>query len=127
MWYACKLVLIHLHIFGIIGFCFIPLIEKRVKDISKGYRDEDKKEQKHFFYTIPIKALGLLVDIDAWYSAMTTLNIVLKSPCSIYIMIAFWLAYAFVTIVLLIYLPLKIISFNKKKCDYDNVVIITFQ
>ena len=114
------MVSIYLLIFGIIGFCFIPLIEKRVKDISKGYRDEDEKEEKHSFYTIPIKTLGLLVDVDAWYSAMTSLNIVLKSLCSIYIMITFWLAYVFIIIVLVIYLPFKIFSFNKKKCDHEK-------
>ena len=100
------LISIYLLIFGIIGFCFIPLIEKRV------YRDEE--EDKHSFYTILIKTLGLLVDIDAWYSVMTSLNIILKSPCSIYIMITFWLAYVFIIIVLVIYLPFKIFSFNKK-------------
>ena len=114
------MVSIYLLIFGIIGFCFIPLIEKRVKDISKGYRDEDEKEEKHSLYTILIKTLGLLVDIDAWYSAMTSLNIVLKSPCSIYIMIIFWLAYVFIIIALVIYLPFKIFSSNKKKYDHEK-------
>ena len=114
------MVSIYLLIFGIIGFCFIPLIEKKVKDISKGFRDDDEKEEKHSLYTILIKTLGLLVDIDAWYSAMTSLNIVLKSPCSIYIMIIFWLAYVFIIIALLIYLPFKIFSFNKKKCDREK-------
>ena len=105
------LISIYLLIFGIIGFWFVPLIEKRV------YRDED--EDKPSFYTILIKTLGLLVDIDAWYSVMTSLNIILKSPCSIYIMITFWLAYVFIIIALVIYLPFKILSCNKK-CDCEK-------
>ena len=107
-------------IFGILGFRFIPLIEKRVKDISKAYSDEEeKKEDKHPFYTTLIEALGLIAEVDAWYTAMTSLSEdnVLKNPCSTLVKIAFWLAYVFIMIALLIYLPLKVVSFNKKKCD----------
>ena len=111
---------IYLLIFGIIGFRFIPLIEKRVQDISKVYGDEEKeekKEDKYPFYATLIETLGLIAEVDAWYTAMTSLSKdnVLKSSCSTYITIAFWLAYAFIIIALLIYLPFKVVSFNKKK------------
>ena len=113
---------IYLLIFGIIGFRFIPLIEKRVQDISKVYGDEEKeekKEDKYPFYATLIETLGLIAEVDAWYTAMTSLSKdnVLKSSCSTYITIAFWLAYAFIIIALLIYLPFKVVSFNEKKCD----------
>ena len=114
---------IYLLIFGILGFRFIPLIEKRVKDISKAYSDEDeKKEGKHPFYTTLIEALGLIAEVDAWYTAMTSLSKdnVLKSSCSTYIKVAFWLAYSFIIIALLIYLSLKVISFSIKKCDFKE-------
>ena len=117
---SVSLVSIYLLVFGIFGFCVIPLIEKRVEDISKAYKNEEVKGDEHSFYTTLVKILGLLVDVDAWYTVMASLNIVLKSLCSIYIMITFWLACVFIIIALLIYLPFKIFSFNKKKCDCEK-------
>ena len=122
---------IYLLIVGILGFRFIPLIEKRVKDISKAYSDEE--EDKHPYYTTLIEAFGLIAEVDAWYTAMTSLSKgnVLKSSCSTYIKVALWLAYAFIIIALLIYLPLKVVSFKKEKfdceiycCEYTALTII---
>ena len=114
---------IYLLILGIIGFRFIPLIEKRVKGISKAYGiKEEKKEDKYPFYTTLIETLGLIAEVDAWYTAITSLSKdnVLKSSCSTYITIAFWLAYAFIIIALLIYLPFKVFSFNEDKFDCEK-------
>ena len=118
---------IYLLIVGIIGFRIIPLIEKRVKDICKACSDEggkgedkqEKIEDKYPFYTAVTDTLGIIAEVDAWYTAMTSLskNNVLKSSCLTYIKVASWVAYVIIIIALLVYSFLKVFSFNKKKCD----------
>ena len=112
---------IYLLIFGIIGFRFIPLVEKKTRRILKLYQNNNNNNtdnKQRLFYTTAIESLAIITELDAWYTALTTLtkNSVFKSTCSNYILTGYWLAVFLIMIILGIYFALAIINIDNKKC-----------
>ena len=113
---------------GILGFRFIPLLEKEAMQIfklcqinennnSNRESDDDKKKRSSY---ILITTLGTIAEADAWYTAITA-----YVGCSF--LIPLWLAFAFVLVGLLSYFILKIVSFTKiKDCNKKYRVLIAF-
>ena len=117
---------IHLLIFGIIGFRFIPLLEEKATHILKrrlnNGTDSSDIDDKTNFYKTAIESFAMTTELDAWYTAIITVakDKVFSSACSKYVLYGSCAAFVLGMIALGIYLLLTVIDFRCKQCTSDS-------
>ena len=108
---------IHLLIFGIIGFRFIPLLEKKATHILKKWHNNESGssdiDDKTNFYKTAIEPFAMITELDAWYTAIIAVakDRVFSSACSKYVLYGSWVAFGFAIITMGTYFLLKVIDF----------------
>ena len=122
---------IYMLIFGVIGFRFIPLLEKKATILlnlmPQSNATNKNEEDKNHFYTTIIESFAMITELDAWYTAIITVAKynAFKFTCSKDVTTSFWIAFGLVMIGLGAYLALTCtITFCKKRDYYMYVAII---
>ena len=131
---------IYLLIFGVIGFRFIPFVEKKATilinltpnsttndDERPNSTTNDNEEDKNHFYTTVIESFAMITELDAWYTTIITVakyNI-FNFTCSKEMTIAFWVAFGLIMLGFGAYLALTCTLTLKKRDSCIYVAIIS--